>query len=116
MIASSVASIVAMNKGSMLSFGNIEARHPSRIRRARVGHGEGDHQVAGVVMAATADESQPQRRAPREPLELVRQQGRIGRDDDDNRARPTGVSDLAASPHRGSASRSHSRFGGASAS
>ncbi len=71
----------------MLSFGSIdEVRYPRRIRSTRVGHGEGDHQVAGVVMAAAADERQPQRRAPREPLELVRQKGRIGRDDDDDRA------------------------------
>ena len=101
MIDSWVASIVAMNRGSMLSFGSIvESRHPRRLRRVCVGDRESDHQVAGVVVAAAADERQPQLCAARESLELVRQKGRIGRDDDDDRAathRCIGFADFTAS-------------------
>ena len=56
----------------MLSFDSIVSlRLPRRIRRTRVGDGESDHQVAEIVVAAATDKRQPQRRAPREPFELM---------------------------------------------
>ena len=52
----------------------------------RVGSGEGDEQIAGAVAGDTARASQPERSAPGDPFQLVRQQRRVGRDDNDDGA------------------------------
>ena len=88
MIASSVTSIVATNKGSM-SCVPIASMLRSLPRGAAnailIGRREGKENVARTVVADAAGPRQAQGHAPGDALELMRFERRIGRDDDDDR-------------------------------
>ena len=94
-IASSVDSMVASNSRSMTTSPTARTsyvprptgsrRRPEPAGQAVAGR-EGDEQVAAGVAAGAADPGDAQPGPLGEPLALVRQERRVGRDDDDDRA------------------------------
>ena len=90
MIASSVASIVAANSGSIShhcdSVSNDRGIDAGVTNASSIGGREGKEDVAGAVMADGAGTRHAERHAPGEPLQLMRLERRIGGDDDDDRA------------------------------
>ncbi len=53
---------------------------------AGIGRGEGDENVAGAVAGDAAVAAEPERNAASEALELMRNERRVGADDNDDRA------------------------------
>ena len=87
MIASSVACTVASYTGSIRS----SPQHRHRLDAAlsgvpTLGGREGDEEIARARARDPAHAPDAQRGAPGHPAELVRQQGRVGCDHDDDRA------------------------------
>ena len=88
-IASSIAWTTASKNGSSAASGRKAAlRHRPRRGRQRlpIRGGEGEEDVAGRVVGIAAGERHAERRPAGEPLQLVRQQRRVGGDDADDRA------------------------------
>ena len=60
--------------------------HRIRIGNVRIRSGERDEQIAGTVPGNAASAGKPERSAPGQALQLSRQQRRVGRNDNDDRA------------------------------
>ena len=87
-IASSVAPTVASNSGPMRSLGSIVDAAPRPLRRAAGGGGrEGHEQVARAVAGDAARAREAEGGPAGQPLQLVRQQRRVGGHHDDDGAR-----------------------------
>ena len=99
MIASSVAHAVASKIGVIRSFGSILSEaSPSPLKASGLAVENAMKMSPEPLPASRAGARDAQRGAAGEPLQLVRQQRRVGRDDDDDGAKLAVVAGSSAMP------------------